>query len=839
MTTPPDFVAMFTATAARRSDRIALEFGDRRYTYAEIDAITNRLAHRLIAMGVVRDSLVGISIPRGPAELFAMIATAKAGGAYVPMAPSHPLERLLVMMEDAAPQVMIVSSQTPLSACAGERVLVLDDLDAATDAFPASATAITYVPQQLAYVMFTSGSTGRPKGVEVPRAALSNFLRSMAHTPGFGTDERLLAITTTAFDIAGLEVFLPLWVGATVVLADLDTTRDPRLVRRRLECGDITTMQATPAMWRLLLESGWKGDAHLRMLCGGEALTGALADALLAAGGELWNMYGPTETTIWSSCQRIEPGHDRITIGTAIDATQLVVLDESNASVPDGAEGEIGIGGDGLARGYRGRPDLTAERFVALPGGERVYRTGDLGRRLADGRFEWLGRLDHQVKIRGFRIELGEIQATLRAVPGVAEALVVADPRELADPRLVAYWVGTAPREQLVDAARRHLPAYMVPASYVLLDAFPLNPNGKIDRAQLPLPETLRDITVPPLLARNDTETRIAAVWRDVLGIPVVPRNEDFFTLGGTSVLAMEVIVRLEQELGVEIALASFFRAPTVEGMATSLGKGAARDAPIVVWLRHGAPRRAPLFCLFGVHLYQDLALALDGGRPVIGAHVPFRYVPGRDARPSLVDIASRYVDLIRTYQPHGPYELLGLCFGGIVAFEVARQLEATGERVDNVAIIDAVLPNAVRVDNARRLRAYLDSAQRALREPQDLERWLRKRAEALAARVPLLGKLKAAAARKNGAAAIDLPIDGPEVEAEVRRFASDSTRLDARLLVVRALGEHTPDWMDVDATHGWRHRAADVRVHDIHADHLGVLREPHVRSLARVLVDG
>lgn len=840
MSTAPDFLATIADTTARLASHVALEFDDDRWTFAELDALANRLAHRLLAMGVGRDALVGISLTRGPAELVAMLATAKAGGAYVPMVPTHPLERLLVVKEDAAPQVMIVDSRAPMSACAGERVIVLDDLNAATADWSPSPLAIDYDPEQLAYVMFTSGSTGRPKGVEVPRGALSNFLRSMAHTPGIGADDRLLAITTTAFDIAGLELFLPLYAGATIVLADFETTRDARLLRRRLERGDITTMQATPAMWRLLLEAGWTGDQRLRMLCGGEALTPALADALLAAGGELWNMYGPTETTIWSSLQRIEPGYDRITIGTAIDATDLVVLDERAQLVPAGTEGEVGIGGDGLARGYRGRPELTAERFVVLPDGRRIYRTGDLGRELADGRLEWLGRLDHQVKIRGFRVELGEIETHLRAVPGVAEALVVADPRSEGDPRLVAYWVGTARREALVEAARRHLPRYMIPASYVLLDAFPLNTNGKIDRAKLPLPETRRDMTVPPALARNDTETRIAAVWRDVLGIPVIPRNEDFFTLGGTSVLAMQVVVRLEQELGVEISLAGFFQAPTVEGIAARLGDGSStRDDPIVVWLRQGPSDRAPLFCLFGVHLYQDLALALAEDRPVIGAHVPFRYVPGRDTRPSLSDIAARYVELIRTHQAHGPYDLLGLCFGGIVAYEVARQLEAAGERVANVAVIDAVLPNAVRVDTARRLRAYVGSAQRALREPQDFERWLRKSGESLVARVPFIGKLRqAAAGLANGMEPIDLPIDGPEVEAEVRRFAGASSRLSARLLIVRALGEQTPDWMAVDAAHGWGRRAKEVRVHDIHADHLGVLRDPHVRSLARALVE-
>jgi amino acid adenylation domain-containing protein len=831
----PDLLDAFADAVAWRGDHRAIESVEGDFDYATLDRRITQLAHRLRALGVGPESRVGISLPRGARELMTMLAVLRAGGAYVPLVPSHPLDRLRAIVDDAAPHLVVVHPRSQLRELPDIQVLVLDDLDEAVEGWPTTPLEISVDPAQLAYLMFTSGSTGRPKGVEITRGAFASFLRSMAHTPGLSARDRLLAITTTGFDIAGLELFGPLSVGATVAIADYETARDPRLLCRMLEQGAFTIMQATPSMWRLLLEAGWRGDGRLRMLCGGEALPPVLAQRLLAAGGELWNMYGPTETTVWSSLERVVPGFERITIGQPIDATRLYVLDEHGVPT-EASEGEVGIGGIGVARGYRGQPELTAQRFVAHPNGsDRIYRTGDLGRRLTDGRFEWLGRLDHQVKIRGNRVELGEIETVLRAVPGVSEALVVADRSGGDEPRLVAYWVGTARREALVEATRRELPATMVPSGWVALESFPLNSNGKIDRKQLPSPEPTLEVEAPHR-DMSDTEACIAAVWRDVLGLTDVPVDEDFFSLGGTSVLATQVILRLEQQLALDISLRTFFETRTVEKLAACVGDDAARGGPVVVWLRHGRSDRSPLFCLFGLNVYQELANALGGSRHVIGTHVPFRYAPGRDPRPALAEIGQRYVSLIRSHQPHGPYELLGLCFGGIVAYEVARQLEAAGEQVATVAVIDAVLPNAIHVDTAKRARAALGSMRRAWREPGELGRWLRRGGDALAVHIPGLAPLLAG--HPDESTPIDLPIDGPEVELEMRRFADARTRLDARLLLVRATAERQPAWMTLSPDYGWGGRAARLDVHDIAADHLGVLRAPHVASLARALYE-
>jgi amino acid adenylation domain-containing protein len=803
-----------------------VEADDGVLTYQALDRLSSRLAARLRALGLScgpETPRVGVSLPRGATELVALLAVLAAGAAYVPLDPSHPLERLQLVLEDAAPELLVVHPASPLWQQLGSRRVVwLEGLHALAADPPAVMPARVPPADAIAYVMFTSGSTGRPKGVEITRGALANFLRAMAHTPGLAPHDRLLAVATTSFDTAGLELFLPLWVGATVIIADHETTRDPRRLRQRLERGDVTVLQATPSVWRLLLEAGWRGGGRpLRMLCGGEALTPALADRLLATGGELWNVYGPTETTVWSALQRIEPGYDCLAIGRPIEGMQMVVLDEALRPVPPGVDGELAIGGVGLARGYVGRPDLTAERFIDHPGFGRLYRSGDRCRQLPDGRLEWLGRIDHQVKIAGVRVELGEIEARLSAVPGVSHAVVAVQPRPDGEPSLCAYWVGTAEREALVAAARRTLPAPVVPTGWVRLDRLPLGLTGKVDRKQLPPPSASVE---PAALGRRptcDAEVRIAAIWRDVLGLGQVPVDRDFFSLGGSSVLAARVAMQLREQTGMDVPLRLLFEAPTVEQLAARLGRDVGGDAPIVVPLRRGPADRAALFGLVGVHLYQDLALALARDRTVIGMHVPLRYAPGRERPPGLRAIAARYAALVRRHQPQGPYHLVGLCFGGIVAYEVARQLEAAGERVATVTIVDAVLPGAMRVDTGARLRGVVRAAARAARAML-----------ALRSRRGRRGRLGASTATTP----VELAIDGPELEAEVRRFAARPRHIDARLLVVRATATPRPRGQLVAHDQGWGGRARAVIVHDVAADHLGVLREPHVRALARVL---
>jgi amino acid adenylation domain-containing protein len=434
----------FAAQAARAPDAEALRFGDRALSYAELDRCANQLAHRLRRLGVTRDALVGICIERSPEMVIALLATLKAGGAYVPLDPGYPRERLAFMLEDSGLRVLLtqrrVLDELPAHAA---HAICLDEADAELAAEPAAPLPDEVAGDDLAYVIYTSGSTGKPKGVQLPHRALASFLRSMQDRPGITAADALMAVTTLCFDISMLELLLPLVTGARVVLASREVAGDGKLLRDALARSGATIMQATPSTWRLLLDAGWSPEPAFRMLCGGEALPRELAHQLRATGATLWNMYGPTETTIWSAIARV--GDGPISIGEPIANTELHVLDAHRRPVPLGVPGELYIGGIGLARGYLGRPELTAERFVAHPFpiglGDRLYRTGDLVRRRGDGTIEFLGRIDHQIKLRGFRIELGEIESVLAQQAAVHQVAVTVREDVPGDQRLVAYVV--------------------------------------------------------------------------------------------------------------------------------------------------------------------------------------------------------------------------------------------------------------------------------------------------------------------------------------------------------------------------------------------------------------
>ena len=718
----PDLVAVIAGQAALRGGHPAVITGETRLSYRDLEDRSSRLAGKLRAIGVNQGARVAVCLPRGADEILTMLATLKAGATYVPIDAGHPAERIRMILEDAAPE-LLVTHRALVSTAGGlgdlvPTLLLLDEawpaiesgsLDPLGDQGPAGKDQT----DRLAYILFTSGSTGRPKGVEIGRAAFSNFLRSMAREPGLESSARLLAITTTTFDISGLELFLPLYVGATVDIVDRETAQDPRLLRQRLEQGSISVMQATPATWRLLIEAGWSGGRPLKMLCGGEALSAALATQLLARGTELWNMYGPTETTVWSTLKRIEPGFEAITIGRPIDNTDVHVVDESLGLVPMGIVGEIVIGGQGLAAGYHGRAELTAERFVTGFSGapnERFYRTGDLGRRLDNGDLECLGRVDHQIKIRGFRIELGEIESALRSVPGVREVLVIARSDGRGDPRLIAYWVGAAQQPELAEAARARLPHYMRPSGYLRLDAFPLNTNGKIDRKLLPVPtdENLarRKAIEPP---RTERERELVAIWRSLLETGPIGVTDSFFDVGGSSLKAVSLMIAIEEAFGKTLPLNVLLTEPTIEQLAGLLGpEDEAR--PSVVLLRAGGPE-PPLFLVHDgvgqVLLYRNLALLLKGDRPIYGIQPH-----SRDDCPivhtRLSEMAEYYASEIRRIQPAGPYFVGGLCTGGLIALEIAQKLQSAGLSMGLVALFDTPHNRARKKSVARmRLRAF------------------------------------------------------------------------------------------------------------------------------------
>lgn len=561
--------------AGETPEAVAVVFGEEQVTYRELSVRSNRLAQRLRTLGVGPGSLVGVCLDRGVDLVVAPLAVWKAGGAYVPLDPEYPRQRLAFMLEDSGAAVVVTESrllnelprEIPGVICLDRERQVLERQSAEMPA--RSATA-----ENLAYVIYTSGSTGQPKGVEIQHRALVNFLTSMQREPGMVSTDRLLAVTTLSFDIAGLELYLPLVSGARVVMAPRAAAFDGEALGKLLDQMGITIMQATPVTWRLLLEAGWEGRAGLKILCGGETLTRELAERLLASGAEVWNLYGPTESTIWSTLQRVQSGSGRVPIGHPIANTQVYVLDEYLQPVPPGVAGELYLGGEGLARGYLHRAELTGERFVEHPfqGGERLYRSGDLVRRLADGSLECLARVDHQVKLRGFRIELGEIEAALEKQPGVSQAVVVVREERAGDQRLTAYLTtfdrGAADAGVLRQALLAVLPEYMVPSAFVHLDKFPLTPNRKVDREALPAAAPQVSATSPHLAPRTTMESAVATIWQDLLRNPRVGVNENFFDLGGHSLLVVQLQSRLRRQFQREISLVDLFRHPTVAMIA-------------------------------------------------------------------------------------------------------------------------------------------------------------------------------------------------------------------------------------------------------------------------------
>ncbi len=575
--------------AARSPDRVAVESAEGQLTFGNLEGRAEQLAGVLRARGVGPGALVGVYMERGLEMLVALLGVWKAGAAYVPLDPGFPSERLSYMVEDS--QAALVLTQTGLLGSVPTRsvpALVVDEAAMEGAAGPGLSERRA-TPDNLAYVIYTSGSTGRPKGVAISHRALLNLLLSMGREPGLSEGDVLLSVTTLSFDIAALELYLPLLVGARVYVASREDGLDGRRLSRLLGETGATVMQATPATWRMLIESGWEGTPGLKVLCGGEGLPRELAEELLSRASEVWNVYGPTETTVWSSAERVRSGEGPVSIGRPIANTRMFVLDRHLRPVPVGVAGELYIGGMGLARGYWRRPELTAEKFVADPlsgaSGERVYRTGDLARWLPDGRLECLGRVDSQVKVRGFRIELGEIEAVLAEHGGVAEAVVVAQEAGSGDRRLVAFLtsrVAPAPTAvELREHLGRTLPAYMVPSAYEFVDRLPLTPNGKVDRKALAQRSVTGEVECTGYTApRTPTEEVLARIWAEVLEVERVGVEDDFFALGGHSLLATRLTSRIRQALGVELPLREIFTLRTLSGVASEIDRRLVRSVP-------------------------------------------------------------------------------------------------------------------------------------------------------------------------------------------------------------------------------------------------------------------
>ena len=694
---------LLAQTAAKFPEKIALVFQQQTLTYWHLHETANLLATYLIEKGIQKGDIVGVALDRSPEMLIALMAILKAGAAYLPLDPAYPHDRIAYMLTDSSARMVVTSQKyagrldVPVLEVVVEKALI------EASALTTSELAGSVEGNDLAYILYTSGSTGKPKGVLVEHRNLVNLLTSMIDWPGIRPDDRLLAVTTISFDIAGLELFLPLLVGATLVLADTETTRDGRLLLEAVQTEHISMIQATPATYKIMLAAGWEKLLPLKVLCCGEPLAKDLAQKLMARCASLWNMYGPTETTIYSTGKQILPSDQLITIGRPIHNTKVYILDDSENQLGIGSVGEITIAGEGVARGYHNRPELNAEKFIKNPFGDGLlYRTGDLGKWTPNGEIHCLGRTDQQVKIRGYRIELGEIEQAILGDIDIKDAVVLAREDRPGYPYLVAYVVPkTTPAEREVSEWRKRrkqrtkdlLPDYMVPTEFVVLPQLPLTLNGKIDRKALPEPESASQSTAPAVSKPQTREEElVASIWSDVLGLETIDDTDDFFELGGHSLIAVQIMTRIERETGKRLPLSTLFEYPTIQKLASLLqtNKKATTWKSLVPIKPTGT--KMPIYFVHGDGLnlmnFKGVAHKMDPDQPVYG----FQGL-GLDGQDELLDsiddMAAFYVSELLEQNPAGPYALAGYSFGGYIAVEMARILYGMNKDVHLLGLFD------------------------------------------------------------------------------------------------------------------------------------------------------
>jgi amino acid adenylation domain-containing protein len=829
---------------SRTPDAPAVRFADQRLSYAELDARANRIARALIARGVQPGELVALCVARSVDSVAGMLGILKAGAAYVPIDPSYPRERVDAMLRASAAQVVVTQralTHTLLSKTS--QVLCVDD-PAVLAAFGSDAPQVEVNPSELVYVIFTSGSTGEPKGVEIRHRSLVNHSLAIAQNYGLGSQDRMLCSASISFDVAAEQIYPALFSGAEVIVRPDDLLESFERFDRFARELAITAMILPTAFWhewvRELEQHAREVPEALRVLSVGteKALNEHLSIFQHLSRGRVrfFQGYGPTETTVTCTMYTHQGGEvdasAPLPIGRPLPNTEIYILDEQLEPVPVGMEGELYVGGMGVARGYLGRPDLTRERFLPHPfersGDARIYKTGDLARYQPDGQIVYVGRADFQVKVRGFRVELGEIEALLCKHPRVDECVVLLREDTPGMKRLVAYVLakgGDLQASELEALTRAHLPEYMVPSAFVSLEAFPMTPNRKVDRKALPPPSPARsEQAVAP---SDDVELVVSSVWSEVLKVTGFGVDDDFFELGGDSLRALRVLERLNALGSHKLSLSDLFSERTVRALAVRLRSGGGVEAPAVIRIKDGK-RGAPLFMVCGIHLYQAFAQSLDTDHPVYAMYLPVEQTLLQDGAelPPVEELASSYLRVLQKHTPEGPYVLGGVSFGGAVAYEMARQLRAQDEHVELLVLLDAILPRA-------RQRGALP--------------WLKLQAQAVSRNGAgvLVDKLKNRLLRMIDRAAPRGPNEALELNAldmmrqgayarALAEYDQRAAPYEGHAILFRAL--HSQEGM-VDRDHGWaRLVQGDFAIHDVPGDHLGLLTPPHVHTLTREL---
>ena len=705
--------AMFQSHVQQRPQARAALSGDKWLTYADLDRRVQMFEQELRTRGIGPGSVVVVALERCFDLLIVMLGVMSVRAAYLPVDVNMPRERIIECLADTQPELIVTHGFTAGHVNSGSwPVFIVDHLapevDQHAQSFSERSVDRAGQPDDSAYVIYTSGTTGKPKAVEIPQRSLVNVLTAMQHTPGFTSDDVMLAITTVSFDIAILELLLPIVSGGTVVLASRQEAQDPFLLGSLIDNTCCTVVQATPTTWRNLMSSTWASERSLRasgfrIWCGGEALTEDLAGKLLAIGAEVWNLYGPTETTIWSTIERVCPENNgvglSVSVGRPIANTQAYILGVDQELLPIGVSGELLIGGVGLAKGYRGRQDLTLERFhdVQSPIKSRLYRTGDRAVRRRNGSIEIRGRIDNQVKIRGHRVELEAVEAIVERHPLVTAAAAQAWPESDGAKRLAVYITvnGHPPSHtDLREFLAHKMPDYMVPSDIVVLSSLPLNASGKLDRVRLPKPQKkLFGLSDACYKAMTAHERRVAALWLQLLPLSQVDANDNFFSLGGHSIDVAALVTLVHDEFRLKISMAELFHKPTIREQSElirSRQNGYNITTPGVLTLQ-AEGSGTPMYWIHYVN--EGLAHALGNKHPFVSVVLTKEDVVALGDDPTIESMAMLHVRKLLAAAPTGPYIIGGFCVGGLLAYEVARLLSYAGHQVSLLVLVD--VPNS------------------------------------------------------------------------------------------------------------------------------------------------
>lgn len=791
-------------------------------TYGEIARRLADFRHALAERGIGEGAVVAVSIARTVDLIPLLLAIWSLRAAYVPVDPEYPADRQKYILNDAQVSLLVHQGAAHAHVEFADIAVDIDQLGPIRGQVTADYNDFVS-PSDTAYIIYTSGSTGDPKGVAVSHANVSNFLQSMQRQPGLTSADRLLAVTTISFDIHVLELFLPILVGACVVLASRDEARSAPALRALMKRHVCTALQATPSTWRMLLDNNWVPPVPIKGLVGGEALPSDLLPQMHRATSQLWNMYGPTETTVWSTCQLIEPGEADILIGSAIANTRLYVVDKQLQPVADGVAGELLIGGEGVTLGYHNKPQLTAQKFLTLPelDSGRLYRTGDLVVRQSCGALKYINRLDGQIKLRGYRIEPGDIETRMQLMPEVTQAVVVRADLHAGNECLVCCYLGLdSDAVALKRFAADGLPSFMVPQYFLHFDDFPKTDNLKINRRALIDVAKTRIAAKPATSqadARDNLDRCVIRVWQNILNTPVVGIDDDFFALGGHSLLALRAVEVMSKATGIDFAPDVIFTSPTIRQILDNPEHGSRQE--VTVTKLNGTDSGTPIYCLCGMRIYNELAQQFEGKNPVycvFGKQEIAMLSQSRDDENLAVFDSQKFLQayvkaILRQHQGESLI-LAGFSFGGVLAVEVAQQLESMGVSVETVAMIDSYMPSAFQ----RSLPALI----------QDLGLELRRKG--------LLQRFKSSLVRilnKAGWADV-VPTDGDSEKEreEVFDFAADRFeksihQYNGRIFLVRATQVDFGLGMRSPRDFGWRrYLTGDMVINDYDTDHTGLM---------------